>query len=481
MLENLDLSEIRKMAEQDAEETPVVGGSDWMQNTTPVEEESKPNTESYDGPGLVVTNEELIEANKEEELPTYTGVTPETQEAVDKYLSEMDDTIEELKEEHDAIVEKMESEDDEDEDENDMTKDEFDREYNEAVVIIDKSGMGSVINFTDDEREKLEKVKKIRLEEVETISLESIKKKKLKKNMKLDKIIKNVGNIHSTKVVLPVSGYTATMKGCSAYELVSLIDDGSNPLLSAQNKWSLIHSKIESTSIGDMDFNDFLLNTAANDYNSLIYGILCATYPDDDTLPLTCEKCGTTFEHKYSVKSLIRVEKMSDELRDAIMKIVDSSINEDAARKVHEESPIKQSHTVKLPVSGFIVEIYVQSAYDLINKSIKSINENKDERYRAASILSTVINKLYIPDPEDGEYFEISDATQITKAIYTLTETDILVINKIGENLIGDLTIEYGLMDINCPKCKHYTPTYEMDLENILFYKYRQAMSTTIE
>ena len=39
---------------------------------------------------------------------------------------------------------------------------EFMNKYNEAIVVIDKTGMGSVINFTDEERQKLEKVKKIK-------------------------------------------------------------------------------------------------------------------------------------------------------------------------------------------------------------------------------------------------------------------------------------------------------------------------------
>ena len=31
----------------------------------------------------------------------------------------------------------------------------FLKRYNEAVVVIDKTGMGQVINFTDEEREKM--------------------------------------------------------------------------------------------------------------------------------------------------------------------------------------------------------------------------------------------------------------------------------------------------------------------------------------
>jgi len=512
---NMDLTKIKQAAEQisdddfDNQETKVIGG-DFSEVLKATKEPEKPieqkeetisnqhddeivpvENKSYSGPGLVIDNEDL---DKQDDKPMkYTGITPDTQSAVDAYLQEMDEAIDELKEKKDQIetdiAEKQAEEDDliykdDDGEEEDpgMTKDEFEAKYNEAVVVIDKTGFGTLINFTDEEHEKLEKSKKIKLEEVETISLESIKTKKIRKKSELDKIIKRVTNIHSTSIVLPISGYTATMKGCSAYELISLIDGNNNALLDAQNKWSLIHSKLESTSLGNMSFNDFLLNTAAADYNVFIYGLLCSTYPDDDTIPLVCEKCKKEFSHRYSTKSLIRAEAMKDKLRDAIMTIVDSSVSEDTAKEVHANAPISQVKRVRLPQSGIIAEIYVQTAYDLINKSIKDLADNKDPKYNQASILSTLIRTFYIPDPdEDGSYFEVDTAAEIARTLYTLNEKDVMIIRRLGEDMMEDLSIEFGLMGITCPACKHYTPTLEMDLESILFYRYRQAMTSTIE
>ena len=451
------------------------------ETTEHVVEEAVPEQSNYEGPGLVINNEELTDST-EQSIPKYTGVTPETQSSIDAYMAEMDADLEMMKEaaaeREKNAEENTESEDDEDPG---MTKDEFNEKYNEAVVVIDKSGFGKVINFTEEEHEKLEKVKKIKLEEVETISLDTIKTKKPKKK-DIDKIIKRVTNIATTNIVLPISGYTAEIKGCSAYELISLIDGNENALLNAQNKWSLIHNKLENTSLGKMDFNEFLVNTAASDYNTFIYGLLCSTYPDDDTLPLTCEKCKKPFDHKYSVRSLIRAEAMTEKLQDTFMNIVDNSVSEEAAKRVHDESLISYVKRIKLPHSEIIAEIYVQSAYDLINKSIKELNDNNDEKYAQTAVLSTLINAFYVPDPDEpGTYFEVTSGADISKTLYTLNEVDILVIRKLGEELLNDMSISYGLMNITCPHCGNYIPFIEMELENILFYRYRQALSTVIE
>lgn len=462
---------------KDTHNDEYTGG--WVTSTS-----SDLKSDYYSGPGLVINNDEMV--NEVQEAPKYgVGINPSTVDSLDAYLKDMDTDIEALKEraeERKAQNPSTESDDEEEEEESStMTKDEFNKKYNEAVVVIDKTGFGKVINFTDEEHKKLEKVKKIKLEEIENVSLDSIVTKKPKKK-DIDKIIKRVSSITTSNIVLPISGYTAEMKGCSAYELISLIDQNDNALLNAQTKWSLIHSKLENTSIGKMDFNEFLLNTAANDYNTFIYGLLCATYPDDDTLPLTCDKCKKNFEHRYSVKSLIRAESMADRLKDSIMNIVDNSISEEGAKRVHENSLISQIKRIVLPNSGIIAEIYVQSAYDLINKSIKDLTENNDEKYAQTAVLSTLINAFYIPDPDEpGTYFEVDTAAEISKTIYNLNEIDVMIIRKIGEDLMEDMSISYGLMNVTCPHCGNYTPFIEMELENILFYRYRQALSTVID
>jgi len=445
--------------------------------------------ESPSGSGLIIEN------NREENaqqgalaiaLPH--GVMPETAESIANYMREMDKQIEEERqkalaagynEEAAARGEKQtpkRSDDETDEEE------EFDQEkYDKAIVIIDKSGMGQVINFTDEEREKLKKVRSITLKEVEVQQLETLKIRKAKKNS-VDKILNYTSHVHTTPIVLTASGYTAVMKGLSTYELISLMSSSQNALIDARTRWSLLHSKIVDSSIGKMDFDAFLKNTAAVDYNTLIYGVLVATYPDDDKYPLQCPKCDKNFEHPYSPRSLIRAEKMSDRLMELVKTIVDGSHTAQSAKEVHESSPLNTVKRILLPVSGFYVDLHVQSAYDLINNSIEALTRNNEEKYNQAAVLGTAVKQFITPDPENpGEWLGYEDALDITKLIYNLRDTDILTLTKQTEIIMGDLSFDFGLMDVSCPHCAHHEKTIPIDIESVLFYRYRQAMNTEIE
>lgn len=452
---------------------------------TPTAPEQTVSNDEYDGPGLII---DIADMNTEQETPKYTGITPDTQKHIDDYLANMDLEIaeaqaakeaQEAAEAEKVAEETNDKEDDLDEDGNDIH---FNEKYESATVVIDKTNFGSVINFTEEERAKLEKARKIKLEEVETLSLNSLKTKKAKKRADLNRVIKKKADFNVTNIVLPISGYTATVSGCSAYELISLIEPTTeNLLLRNQTKWSVIHSKIESTSIGDMDFNTFLQNTAVNDYETLIYGILCSTYPDDDKIELTCEKCGKNFEHNYSVRSLIRVEKMSEELQNTVMRIVDASAFEGSAKETHENAMISTVKRIKLPMSEIIIDIHVQSAYDLIKDRAEELAELKDEKYQPAAVLSTIIRSAYIYDEEDDTYFEVDDAIDLAHLVYSLSEVDVMLINKIADEMLNGKTIEYGLMDINCPHCGQHTDSISIGLDEMLFIRYRQAVSTTVE
>jgi hypothetical protein len=69
----------------------------------------------------------------------------------------------------------------------------------------------------------------------------------------------------------------------------------------------------------------------------------------------------------------------------------------------------------------------------------------------------------------------------ITKIIYSLQDTDILVLSKQSELILEDLSFDFGLMNVKCPHCGHYREEVPFDIESILFYRYQQAMNTTVE
>lgn len=360
-------------------------------------------------------------------------------------------------------------------------KEEFAKKYKEAVVVIDKSQMGQVINFTDAERAKLEKVKKIKLEEVETVEIPVKKCKRVKKGS-ADKILKKINSVRTTPVVLPVSGFTVVMKGCSTFELMGLVSNNDNTVEGLVSKWTLIHSKIESTSIGHMDFNKFLNSVSQMEYELFVYGILCATFPDEDVFPLTCPKCQTDIEHKYSVRTLLRAELMSDRLKDAVARTVDASYTEEQAKECYDNSLLNTNEQIMLPESQYIFKIGVQTAYSFIYDSVDAIDK-MDKKYANAAILSSTVESIYIQDPEDDGYFEIDDTEDKIKIIYSLGSKDISILGARISKAVEGMQFEFGLMDVNCGnnKCNNHVNSVPVDMDSILFLKYQQTMNTTID
>lgn len=380
-----------------------------------------------------------------------------------------------------VIVDDVTSKEDEDLVDKTTDREEFVKKYKEAVVVIDKSQMGQVINFTDAERAKLEKVKKIKLEEVETIELPVGKCKRVKKGS-ADKILKKVNSIRTTPVVLPVSGFTAVMKGCSTFELMGLVSNNNNTVEGLVSKWTLIHSKIESTSIGHMDFNKFLNSVSQMEYELFVYGILCATYPDEDVFPLTCPKCQTDIEHKYSVRTLLRAELMSDKLKETVAHVVDCSYTEEKAKECFDNSLLNTNEVIVLPESQYVFKIGVQTAYSFIYDSVDAIDK-MDAKYANAAILSSTVDSIFIKDPEDDSYFEIDDTEDKIKIIYSLGSKDISILGAKISKAVEGMQFEFGLMDVNCgnKKCNNHVNTVPVEMDSILFHKYQQTMNTTIE
>jgi hypothetical protein len=454
----------------------------------PSENEPEPMPQ-YDGPGMVVENEAIREATAVKEIQAV-GLPIDFDSNISKYMEDYDKRIEEAKskkEEAEPTQAEQNFSDTETEnkevDDDSLDYDAFNKKFDEAIVIIDKTNMGRIIDFTEDERKKLERAKVIKLEEIQDIALKTIRTKKItsgKNNFSIDEVLRRKQSLHASNVVLPASQYTAVLKGCTPYELMELVTENPSQLIVQEAKWGLIYSKIESTSIGKMTYNQFLQNTATADYPVLVYGILCATYPDDDKFPLTCQKegCKHLFEHYYSVKSLIRAEKMSEELKIKFAAIVDHSHTSDDAKAFHDTCPVISLKRIQLPMSGYVLDISMQSAYDFMYKSIKELQDNKEEKYNQAAITSSIVRSIFIPDGD--EYLQFDNPIDITKAIYHLNSTDLKILYKTAQELFDHTAFEFGLMNVVCPNCRTKTNTVPVDVESILFYKYQQELSTTI-
>lgn len=112
-----------------------------------------------------------------------------------------------------------------------------------------------------------------------------------------------------------------------------------------------------------------------------------------------------------------------------------------------------------------------------------TVIEDIDEKYAQSAILASAVKTVYVEDPDDGEYYQLEDQMDIIEVIYSLLDTDLLVLGqKIGK-LVDGMSYNFGLMDVTCDNrnCRRHVNTIPVELEDILFHKYRQVMNTNIE
>ena len=478
-------------------------------------------TEDKEELGLVVSKDTIEQIQKKENssgIKLTNGVnTPEFNNNLTKYLSGMEDDIKDavahgatvpiLNEDNtvasvvqqdeegevkttplkygdknieaDPEVEEEETEDDEDIFNTDDENDEFNKKYKEVKIILDKRNMDTVV-FSEAEAEKIQHAKKITLEEVETVNVETMKVKKRAKGESLKTILKRTIDSRTITLPLPISGMVVTLEKASTLQLITLLDNRAEAVTSMQAKWSFIHSKVVDTSIGKLDFDPFLKKVAQVEFDLLVYGLLCVSYPEDDIFPLVCPKCKTNYNHKYKINELIRYEEMGDRLKELFMDTVDNTITAEGAKEVNEKAPLNTSVVKVLPDSKIRVEFAYLSAYDYIESKLKAAKE-MPAKYQQAANLSTMIYSLYIPD-SDGYFFRIEDNIEIVETLFGLSDMDMAVIS-MQHPKQAELQFSFGLMNVQCPnnKCRKIVNTLPVDIGTILFQRCQKAINTAIE
>lgn len=460
-------------------------------NTPVTEEEEYDYGESQSG---IVINHSDIKLAQKGPMSNEAALQEKVSNNVDDYVSEMDAEIDALKEAKDVIEnevlddEDMEevgnSSDNEDIDYNAMPKSEFDKKYNEAVVVIDKFKVAK-IDFTDEEREKLRLARTITLKQVTTQEVKELKIKK--KKPKLDQVIKSTISNFSTVVPLIASGYTAKLSGCSVTELMAIIStlDENNPVENFSRKTSLLYEKILETSIGKLTYDEFLEKTCHVDLPMLMYGLACATFPEEDTVDLICnnEKCGKPMPHKYNMRSLLRVERFSDIVKEKIAKTVDNSYNLDTSIKYATTAPVNTIERLEFPHSKIVADFEYKSLASFKRILAKQFNENIEVPTELADIygFSLFIKAIYVPDHEDDGYFEYTDQMEVTKILNAMNRIDLGILYKKANEMGESNNIEFGYMNIDCPHCKAHYNSLSAEIDQLLFTRCRLEMNTIVE
>jgi hypothetical protein len=370
-------------------------------------------------------------------------------------------------------------------------------------ILIDKTGLGKSIEFTDEERERITKAKAIKITEVDTKELQTTRYIKPSPS---NTFINQIESYHlssaSTPICFPASRFRAKMNGLSYGELGDLALDPDNITFDqVRKKLSVIYNKLSNANIGKFEsFDDFLKKFAYIDMDMAVYGLIVSTFPEEDTIELSCgnpncpkasrdangELIKASFDHKYSPRSLIEFDRCGQSFLDYTEKIADCKPSE--YQELFESSSVQTYKAIKLPDSGFIVEVGIASAYDylyqildvLLSDEGKEVFEDDVNHTKKLSLsLLSIVRSVSIPN-ENGEYAKYTDGTNIVNALYEIKPREIKILGSILNDTTEKYASSFAFKDVVCPHCGRVTKRVPVDINTLVFTAYQLLVISEI-
>lgn len=370
--------------------------------------------------------------------------------------------------------------------------DETEHHENLVKILIDKTGFGNDrIDFNEEEREKLTAASEIRVVEVENLEMESFTFEAPEKSYmesQEDMLKESDFAVGTTIVPLVASRYRARMKGLGYGQLGDLIINPQSPKFEQYHKsYSVIYNSIVSTSIHEFkNFEDFLKNTAFMDMDTLLYGLVVSTYPEVDTIGLECRRCGRQFEHQYITRDLMDLKHADTKYLENLNKLM--SVPSDQFEKYAADGPLHKRKLIRLPNSKYYIEFGLASAYDYLYQVIGNLMDpafalnHKDDIngiMQMNAVYLGMIRSISI-EKTPGHLVRYESFEDMIQMLYYLPPDDLQILIAYLAKYNESYSINFSVKNSTCPNCGLKTPYSDVNMQDIIFFKFQLLMSTEV-
>lgn len=341
-------------------------------------------------------------------------------------------------------------------------------EPEESIADVKKGNFKDEIIVEEDPEEKKEEAKG------EVIDLTSIKIKKPKKGgATYARIRKSRESQNPTQqVVLPNTALIYDLGGYSSPDLRNIATTirTMDAYRAAEYRFRQIFNKIQETSIGKLNWEEFLRCTSLLEVNILYYGLFCSTYPDTNKYPGKCTnpECRQQFEFDYPNSSLMYLNaERREEARAAVLNVLKNVNN---AKELLENSEVNTVTRVLLEQSRTIVDLRHPSLWNELHDVLENVTQEMMVNDSVTINIMPFIENVYVLDPVDGNYVELESFDDKFIELSSLKEADdIKLSEKIGE-IIEKYNIKFGFRGVQCPHCKAKMDDVDIDnVEDLLF------------
>jgi hypothetical protein len=265
------------------------------------------------------------------------------------------------------------------------------------------------------------------------------------------------------------SAYIAHMESIRLADINSLTNSSGDIYATKQKLYKTIHSKINTTSVGSIEFKTWLKVTSFYDLPSLMYGIYCQTFPGDTTFEINCRHCHENTDVIVNNNTLISVK--DEETYSKLNEIINNSKKPEDL--LNNSIVNKYSRSV-LPVSKILVDIQTPSLWNhlelLASVDKRTIGELED-------VIGTMmfIKNIFVLDMKElkrtgkPKYYPITDKNQIISILRNLEVFDAKALGDAIAQRSDKYAIGYKIQNFKCGKCSQDVGEIPVDVEQLLF------------
>lgn len=347
-----------------------------------------------------------------------------------------------------------------------------------GIVRVDKTETAvDDLALTPEEHEKLVPTKAIKLVLVEDADLKNIEIENIASEHKVEYLRCVEGSLSKYGVPIPIYGDFMQFSGAQLIQIANMEARDDDRLEDDLNrKASLIYSKliggtlikkVDENGKSVMSYQEFVNKFSYMDIDMAIFGILCASNPEEGSTSLTCNKCQHVFEHKYNFKHLMTMEGLSDDVKQRYEDVLENRTNANALARLHKAS--NSARRYKSPFTNNIYDVAAPSVARMID-IFKRINQS-DSVMVHNSVFAAFLNAMYIYNKNTGKYIKIDDSEVdlMLDTISDLPQDDITMIQKQIKQMSYSPRFK---ISGNCPSCNsHYDISVSVD--TLLFFKQR--------
>ena len=375
------------------------------------------------------------------------------------------------------------------------TPEEIAREAKGALVkvLIDKTGLGANIDFTEEEKKILATANEIHLVEIEDqeIATAEYDRPDDDEDMSFMQMVDEY-QLSTSKVpmIFPASGFKADMVGLPWGDFAAItldVSDESTDYLNFDKlyrKFSVIYTYMKNISIGPFEsLEDFLKHFAFTDVQFATYGLAIATQPEDDALSLRCnaEDCGKPFTYHYSPRSIIDFSTASKSMLEDIDRVAD--VKPEERMKLYKNSRVNKFKVFKIPNTDIIFELGNASCWDYLYGFVSLINQyqkddllDDDPRWELTPMLMGL--RAIRLKTKDGKVKRFTKPSKLIEILLHLRTEDVAIIKAAYEQYISQYYISFKLTDIVCPHCGHKTAEIPITPDELVFQIYSRQRNT---